>query len=85
MCGNDFKELFLTFENAMQIDPKNVCISAGVHFGTCVSCLVTIWLVHPTTVLKVQKYRSRLTVWTITLIKVIRDTFNTWNHSKYAN
>ena len=48
----------------MEIDPKNVCISAAV---------------------KVQKYRSRLTVWIITLSKVIRDKFNTWNHSKHAN
>ena len=66
----------------MQIDPKNVCISAGVHFGTCV-------LPSDSPVsslnnrLKVENYRLRLTVWIIT--KVIRDIFNMWNHPRHAN
>ena len=75
---------FLTFENTMQIDPKNVCISAGVNFGTCVLPGDNV-VSSLNNRLKVQKYRSRLTVWIITLSKVIRDTFNTWNHSKHAN
>ena len=52
----------------MQIDPKNVCISEGVYFGTCV--LPSDNLVSSlNNRFKVQKYRSRLTVWTITLSK----------------
>ena len=79
-----FQRTFLTFENTTQIDPKNVSISVGVHFGTCV--LPSDNLVSSlNNRLKVQKCRSRLTVWIITLIKVIRDTFNTRNHSKHAN
>ena len=63
--------------------PKNVCISAGVHFGTCV--LPSDNLVSSlNNRLKVQKYRSLLTAWIITLSKVNRDTSNTWNHSKHA-
>ena len=60
------KTFFLTFENTMQIDPKNACISAGVNFGTCV--LPSDNLVSPlNNRLNVLKYRSRLTVWMITL------------------
>ena len=78
-----FQRTFLTFENTTQIDPKNVSISVGVHFGTCV--LPSDNLVSSlNNRLKVQKCRSRLTVWIITLSKVNRDTFNTWNDSKHA-
>ena len=74
MCGK-FSKNFLTFENTMQIDPKNVCISAGVNFGTCDNLVSS-----PNNRLKAQRYRSRLTVWIITRSKVIRFTFSTWNH-----
>ena len=78
-----FQRTFLTFENTTQIDPKNVSISVGVHFGTCV--LPSDNLVSSlNNRLKVQKYRSLLTAWIITLSKVNRDTFNTWNDSKHA-
>ena len=78
-----FQRTFLTFENTTQIDPKNVSTSVGVHFGTCV--LPSDNLVSSlNNRLKVQKCRSRLTVWIITLSKVNRDTFNTWNDSKHA-
>ena len=77
-----FQRTFLTFENTTQIDPKNVCISAGVHFGTCV--LPSDSLVSSlNNRLKVENYRLRLTVWIIT--KVIRDIFNMWNHPRHAN
>ena len=69
-----FQRTFLTFENTTQIDPKNVSISVGVHFGTCV--LPSDNLVSSL---------NKSIVWTITPIKVIRDTFNLWNHSKHAN
>ena len=62
--------------------PKNVCISAGVHFGTCV--LPSDSLVSSlNNRLKVENYRLRLIVWIIT--KVIRDIFNMWNHPRHAN
>ena len=53
---NFSKNRFLAFENTMQIDPKNVCISAGVNFGTCV--LPSVNLVSSlNNRLKIQKYR----------------------------
>ena len=61
-----FSKSFLTFENTMQIDPKKVLIGEGVYFGMCV--LPTN---NPVSLLnnrlKVHKYRSRFTVWIITL------------------
>ena len=79
-----FQRTFLTFENTTQIDPKNVSISVGVHFGTCV--LPSDNLVSSlNNRLKVQNYRLHLTVWIITLSKVIRDIFNVWNHPRHAN
>ena len=79
-----FQRTFLTFENTMQIDSKSVCISAGVHFGTCL-LLCDNLVSSLNNRLKVQNYRLHLTVWIITFSKVIRDIFNVWNHPRHAN